>query len=265
MYTIFVLPYSSPPELPSIAVTYRQPTNHCTPSLSSSHREKDKFPSMNRAADKIKTLIRHVPMAKSPKQPSFQSYVELKEDKREGGASRRVSSDSDTANEMSSTTGGSHRPGGGLREYGGSSTQQRGTRPNYHYGYGLRRSGSTETVSSQSTLVPRTSVYETDESSVGILDLLPSEIRQQSLTQSNIRDFVERSERRRYHQPYDRRDGEMFHYAGRRKEEFSEKEENKMEERQTASEEDSEFAFKYTVCLIYCMPQHGIMLACLAT
>ncbi len=221
-------------------MTYRLPNNRYSPNLSSSHKDKDKFLSMNRAADKIKTLIRHVPLARSLKQPSFQSYVDFKREDR-GGTSRRVSSDSDTANELSSSSVGSHGSVSSLREFGGSGSLHRGMRHNYHYGYGgtgLRRTGSSETVSSQSTLVPRASVYETDESSVGITDLLPSEIRQQSLTQSRIRDFVERSEERRYHRPFDRREREMYDYPGREKEGFPEKDEDVLEEQQATAKEN---------------------------
>ncbi len=213
-------------------MTYRHSNSHYSPPLPSNHRDKDKFPSMNRAADKLKTLIRHVPMARSPKQPSFQSYVDLKGEKRREAADstlRRVSSGSDTGNEFGGASVVS------LREFGGSGSVPRGMRHNYHYGYGLRRTGSSETVSSQSTLVPRASVYETDESSMGIMDLLPTEIRQQSLTQSKIRDFVERSEGRRYH---DRRGRDMFDYPGRGKEGFPEKDEDEAEEERHLSEEN---------------------------
>ena len=67
---------------------------------------------------------------------------------------------------------------------GRSDSIGRGVKPSYHHHGGVRRSGSDETISSQSTLVPHTSLLESDNNPLGIADLIHA---QPTLTQSRIR------------------------------------------------------------------------------
>ena len=243
-------------------MTYRQPTSSYSPNLSASHKDKDKFLSLNRTAVKIKTLIRQAhghasmsrsPVARSPKQPSFQSYVDIKESKTDEEDGILDRSEELSRRKASSGSDGSGSSLNTLREYSRTDSFTRNMRPSYHYplqGSNLRRTGSSETVSSQSTLVQKPSFYETDDSSMGITDfLLPSESHHGGLTQSRIRAFTERSEGGRLR--YDRKARGMYDYQRGRKGAFSGKQEH--EEEQDPPRDDGEWLGAGDVCVCVCM------------
>lgn len=251
-----MIPFSAPPELPSIAVTYRQATSEeeeDSPNLSSSHKDKERFPTLNRTAGRLKTLFRqashshshsnshsnshshsHSPnhMATSPaRQPSFKSYLEqsrkFSEEKDEeeeekdssgGETSRRVSSDSDSMGEMGESMSLHGPKGYGV---GKSDSFGRPVRPMY-YG-ALRRSGSNETVSSQSTLVaPK--AYDLDDSTMDLVDLITPR-HQSILTQSRILQHTKseaRRQREREQYVYKRKDRHREMGVGDRIEERNE-------------------------------------------
>ena len=272
--------HSSPPQLPRISVTYRQrPEEHFTTppdtaatgsgSGSSSlvkSPDKDRFLSLNKMNNTIKTLLRrntHSPthhhstrsstragekeIAQSPRIPSFQSYLlasqehkneeerqqqqqqeqrkrrekvksrssaveprdegeeEEEEEEAEGGRisgqrrakghhldsgdSRRPSSEGESDNTGDLGSGFiargsvSHHHSSSSRHYGRGDSFGRNMRPSYGM---LKRSGSSDTFSSQSTLVQRPSFYE--DPSIGLMDYISDKIGgQNSLTQDRIR------------------------------------------------------------------------------
>ena len=228
--------HSTPTELPSIAVTYRQPSSAYSPNLSSSHKDKSKFLSLDKAGDRLRTIFRpsqspgHSNHHHSPRRhPSFQSYVSLSKDPKSssshaaaaedeeeklssGGSSRRVSSDSDSTGEGPVITVSNAGSGKG---YSRNDSLERRMRPSYHHHHhriyertNLRRTGSSETVSSQSTLVqPRD--FELDDSSMAITDFIQLGLGQQSLTESRVH-AQERLYERRPRNLYDYRRKEMF-------------------------------------------------------
>ena len=258
-YILSINFHSTSAELPSIAVTYRQPSSAYSPNLSSSHKDKSKFLSLDKTADRLRTIFRpsqspshsnHHHNSPRRTSASFQSYVkDLKsshpaDDEEEklssGSSSRRVSSDSDSTGEgaVISTSGA----GGSVKGYSRTDSLERRTRLSYHHHHhhhrsyertNLRRTGSSETVSSQSTLVqPRD--CEIDDSSMAITDILQSGIGRQSLTESRVHAQERLYERRPRRNLYDYRRKEMF---------AAEKERSReVEQLQNVSEDSGELA-----------------------
>ena len=152
-----------------------------------------------------------------------------------GSSSRRVSSDSDSTGEVTITVSNA----GSVKGYGRNDSLERRMRPSYHHRMyertNLRRTGSSETVSSQSTLVqPRD--YEMDDPSMAITDFLHSNVGRQSLTESRIQ-AQERLYQRRPRNPYEYRGRkEMFAPDKERREE--------VEELQNVPEESGELRVK---------------------
>ena len=209
---------SSLPELPSIVVTYRQPTSHYSPNLSTSHKSKEWLRPLNRTSMKLRTLIHRGQSPKhathSPKQPSFQSFIDApvseegKEDEEEEPQekdhvhhlSKRTSSDGENVG------GGSHGHGGPQQTYGRSDSFGRNVKPSYHlYGSNLRRSGSGDTFSSQSTLVPKL-LYDADDSSLGITDYLQLDYGRKGLTPAKILAHTKSEARKHQMYSHNRRD-----------------------------------------------------------
>lgn len=114
--------------------------------------------------------------------PTLQLYTKEEDggrrDKEERESSRKTSSESE---EVSESTGA--RYSGGQYPSGRSDSFGRGVRPPFSR-HGMKRSESNDTLSSQSTLVPRTSLLD-DDHPMGIADLIraPSH---PTLTQSRI-------------------------------------------------------------------------------
>ena len=233
-------------------VTYRQPSSSYSPNLSARHKNKDKdkdkewLRPLNRTSLKLRTFIhrgqspKH--LSRSPRNPSFQSFIDVpvseegREDRKAGEAeeqgageeeepqekersrppSRRVSSDSENVG-GGGVMMSSHGSGSSLRGYGRSDSFGRNMKPGYHlYSSNLKRSGSSDTFSSQSTLVPRHSLYEPDDS---ITDLLQLDYGQKGLTPAKI--LAHTKSEARKHQMYSNDRREMFEYEGKR--EFVEK------------------------------------------
>ena len=182
---------SSLPELPSIVVTYRQPTSQYSPNLSTSHKSKEWLRPLNRTSMKLRTLIHRGQSPKhathSPKHPSFQSFIDApvsEEGKEED--EEEESQEKDHVHHLSKRTSSDGAHGGSQHAYGRSDSFGRNVKPSYHlYGSNLRRSGSGDTFSSQSTLVPKL-LYDADDSSLGITDYLQLDYGRKGLTPAKI-------------------------------------------------------------------------------
>ena len=217
LYHSFSSSSSSSPELASIAVTYRQPTSNYSPNLSSSHKNKEWLRPLNRTSMKLRTLIHRGQSPKhathSPKHPSFQSFIDTpvseegQEEDEEEEKDHAHTLSKRTSSEGESVGGGSHGHGGSQQTYGRSDSFGRNVKPSYHlYGSNLRRSGSGDTFSSQSTLVPKL-LYDPDDSSLGITDYLQLDYGRKGLTPAKI--LAHTKSEARKHQMYSHNQREL--------------------------------------------------------
>ena len=145
-------------------------------------------------------------------------------------SSRRMSSDSDSTAENAGSVS-SHSYSGSMRGYSRNDSFGRAMRPSYHMYAPLRRTGSNETMSSQSTLVNRLSILEAADDDSSIMDLLPPGIRPDRLTQSSIlaHSKIEARRQRLYGRT-------MYEYERKEREE-----EGGRDEQPEATVEDGEF------------------------
>lgn len=207
-------PCSSGPELPTISVTYRQPCSSTEPLpqpvVGSREKERLISSSMQTLRNKFRTFSQKSRgrvnnscspqrLSHSPRHASLKTYVdesggaegEEEEEEEQGkgegrhsnASSRKPSTDSESIPEAAPHSAGysSVRYGSGRSDSFG-----RGVRPFYHrHPPGLKRSESNDTLSSQSTLVPRTSFLESEDHPLGIADLIHDSHRP-TLTQSRV-------------------------------------------------------------------------------
>lgn len=188
--------YCQPPA-PSPASTGTSPPSH--PIVGSKEKEKDKLlGSLTTIRKKLRNMSHktrgksegnHTALETAPQRvsspravPTLQLYTKEEDgdrrEKEERESSRKTSSESE---EVSESMGA--RYGGGQYPSGRSDSFGRGVRPSFSR-HGMKRSESNDTLSSQSTLVPRTSLLD-DDHPMGIADLIraPSH---PTLTQSRI-------------------------------------------------------------------------------
>ncbi|XP_064399023.1 uncharacterized protein LOC135345540 isoform X2 [Halichondria panicea] len=202
----------SRPELPHIAVTYRQGVESAPPTAPSPNK---KLHTINRA---FMSLLRksshsksHDLISRSPKPASFHSYVDKDEDTKRAGrgspfekgpthsntdkptppSSRNTSSGDSDALEVSTSSTAPQLPHVPTYTTTRSDSLSRSTTsrppgPTYHLHHPLRRRGSNESMSSQSTLVRREEPYDDLDPSYGIMDMIGSELGRGQLTESRI-------------------------------------------------------------------------------
>ena len=212
----FLLPPSSPrssgPELPTISVTYRQPPSSADslpqPVVGSKEKERLLSSSMQTLRNKFRTFSQKSrsrvnnscspqQLSYSPRRASMKAYMdegggvegeEEEEEGKEGGKRSNASSRKPSTDSESIPEAAPHSAGYSSARYssGRSDSFGRGVRPFYHrHGPGLKRSESNDTLSSQSTLVPRPSFLESEDHPLGIADLIHDSHRP-TLTQSRV-------------------------------------------------------------------------------
>ena len=187
-----LLPPISPfPELPSVSVTYRQPPCPSPSPVSSSSpphptigsKEKEKLlGSFTILRNKFRNISQKTrARVESPRSgPSLRTYIEPDVGRGEGKEEEREQK------MATNTEGHAEAPPvpsfGRYSSSGRSDSFGRGVRPGYR---GMRRSGSDDTMSSQSTLVPHSSLLHSEDPPLGIADLIHTS--RPTLTQSRVR------------------------------------------------------------------------------
>lgn len=182
------------PELPSVSVTYRQPPCSVPSPTSSSpphpvvgSKEKEKLlGSFTILRNKFRNISQKTRgRLESPRSgPTLKTYVGPDmgggEGKEEGVDTRhhKLSADSEGSTDVAPAAFGAGRYSSGRSDSFG-----RGMRPGYRPG--MRRSGSDDTMSSQSTLVPHSSLLQSEDLPLGIADLIHTS--RPTLTQSRVR------------------------------------------------------------------------------
>ena len=196
-----VLPLSTFPELPSVSVTYRQPPSSvpspATPSpplLVVGSKEKEKLlGSFTTLRNKFRNMSRGVRSPQRILSPrgggaTLKTYLdgergkEEKEEEEHGVMSpHKALSDSGGALEPQEVERGRARY---PYSVGRSDSFGRGEMQPAYPRHSIKRSGSSDTISSQSTLVPRPSLLDSDDPPLGIADLIRSS--RPTLTRSRV-------------------------------------------------------------------------------
>ena len=251
-FMLVMVPISLPspvPELPSVAVTCRQSpsssANATPPQPIVGSREKERllgsFTTLRNKFRNISQKTRsRLDGSRSPQRglsprggATLRTFLDEEGGRGEGGASspRKASTDSEGTSEPPTPGGG--YAGARYSSSGRSDSFGRGVRPAYHR-HGMKRSESNDTLNSQSTqstIVPRPSLLESDDHPQGIADLIRGPSRP-TLTQSRIwaHDKSASPARHRHHgyRGYGRQ-GEKDGKEGDRAEEEEEEEEDEEE------------------------------------
>ena len=206
---MFPVSFPSPvPELPSVAVTCRQPSsssaNTSPPQPIVGSREKERLlGSFTTLRNKFRIISQktrsRLDGSRSPQRglsprggATLRTFLDEEGGRGEGGRGEGGASSPRKASTDSEGTSEPPTPGGGYTgarysSSGRSDSFGRGVRPAYHR-HGMKRSESNDTLNSQSTqstIVPRPSLLESDDHPQGIADLIRGPSRP-TLTQSRI-------------------------------------------------------------------------------
>ena len=178
------------PELPSVSVIYRPPPCPSSSPIASSSppqpivgsKEKEKLlGSFTILRNKFRNISQKTrSRMESPRSgPTLRTYIEPETS---GGEGKEVGEEE--SERKTSTDSEAPAPFGvGRYSSGRSDSFGRGLRPGYRQG--MRRSGSDDTMSSQSTLVPHSSLLHSEDHPLGIADLIHTS--RPTLTQSRVR------------------------------------------------------------------------------
>jgi hypothetical protein len=181
------------PELPSVSVIYRPPPCPSSSPIASSSppqpivgsKEKEKLlGSFTILRNKFRNISQKTrSRMESPRSgPTLRTYIEPETS---GGEGKEVGEE-ESERKTSTDSEGHTAPapfGVGRYSSGRSDSFGRGLRPGYRQG--MRRSGSDDTMSSQSTLVPHSSLLHSEDHPLGIADLIHTS--RPTLTQSRVR------------------------------------------------------------------------------
>ena len=216
-----------------------------------------------------------LPRQPSPQQPSLKAYVdegtrereEREEEEEEVEEEREVRGRGvqSSASSKPSSGGPDVHAWHGTSRYslGRADSFGRGVRPSYpRHSTALKRSESSDTLSSQSTLVPRPSFLESEDHPLGIADLIhESRPPQLTLTQSRVWAHEKRaSHHRQFHHYHRHREkegkGSRMEGEGEEEEEVEEEGEEEEEEEEGREEDGKTIEGMYCarpVCVCVCV------------